>query len=82
MGILGFAFGSVSPVLAYLLSPNYLNDPNSIFHSTGQAATYLDTCLNGDGNLAKDFNISGSVAQPLEQFYEVAKKINNITFFF
>ena len=79
MGILGFVFGSVSPVLAYLLSPNYLNDPKSIFHSTGQAATYLDTCLNGDGNLAKVFNISGSVAQPLEQFYEVAKKINNIT---
>lgn len=76
MGILGFIFGTVSPVLTELLSPDYLNDPNSFFGATGNAAQYINTCLNGDGDLAKDLNVSNSVAAPLSQFNELAKTIN------
>ena len=76
MGILGFIFGTVSPVLTELLSPEYLTSPNSLFGTVGNAPKYIDTCLNGDGDLARDLNVSGSVAEPLAQFNKLANTIN------
>ena len=71
LGILSYIFGAVSPVLTFLLSKDFLPE--------GDASNYIDICLNGDGDLAKEFDIMNSIAKYLEVFNDISRTIENLS---
>ena len=79
MGILSFIFGTFSPVLTYLLSPEYMNEPNSVFKSVGDGIEYIDVCLNGDGDLARKLNVDDKAMEYILQFHNVSKEFRSYT---
>ena len=79
LGIISYIFGAISPVLTYLLSKEYLNDPNSLFHGMGEAPNYIDVCLNGDGNLVSALHVLDGVAKYIEEFTAVSRVIESLS---
>ena len=79
LGIISYIFRAISPVLTYLLSKEYLSDPNSLFHGMGQAPNYIDVCLNGDGNLVSALHVLDGVAKYIEEFTAVSRVIESLT---
>ena len=79
LGIISYIFGAISPVLTYLLSKEYLSDPSSLFKGKGDAANYIDVCLNGDGDLVSALHVLDGVAKYIEEFTAVSRVIESLT---
>ena len=75
LGIVSFIFGAVSPVLAYVLEPEFLKT----FGAVGGAETYVDVCLNGDGDLATKMNISATLAPNIERFNNISRVVETFS---
>lgn len=75
LGIVSFIFGAVSPVLAYVLEPEFLKT----FGAVGGAETYVDVCLNGDEDLATKMNISATLAPNIERFNNISRVVETFS---
>ena len=51
IGIISSIGKNMAPVIDYIMSPEYMNLPDSLFGSGGGAVDKLDICRNRDGNL-------------------------------
>lgn len=76
LGIVGLVGGQIAPVLNFILSPSYLNSAESIFGSGGPTTTYIDICLNGDGNLLSQLPIPTQDTETLDKVYNLSQKID------
>lgn len=79
-GLLGVVGSDGVGVMQYAFGPENL-DPNNddpIILKGGEAFDYINTCLNGDGNLASQLGLSkdGSGAESLDQLYKMDAKVN------
>ena len=75
LGIVTYIFNAISPVMTYLLSKDYLEDPSSLFSQTGDSAQYVDICLNGNGDLSTALGVGSGPAADLEKFDFYSKGI-------
>ena len=75
LGIVTYIFNAISPVMTYLLSKEYLEDPSSLFSQTGDSAKYVDICLNGNGDLSTALGVGSGPAADLEKFDFYSKGI-------
>ena len=75
LGIVTYIFNAISPVMTYLLSKEYLEDPSSLFSQTGDSAKYVDICLNGNGDLSTALGVGSGPAADLEKFDSYSKGI-------
>ena len=75
LGIVTYIFNAISPVMTYLLSKDYLEDPSSLFSQTGDSAKYVDICLNGNGDLSTALGVGSGPAADLEKFDSYSKGI-------
>ena len=75
LGIVSYIFNTISPVMTYLLSKEYLSDPSSLFSQTGDVADYIDICLNKDGDLSTALDVGSGPAADLEKFDSYSKGI-------
>ena len=79
IGIISSIGKNMAPVIDYIMSPEYMNSPNSIFGSGGGAVDKLDKCLNGDGNLTNSLgenNLEGT--SDLSKYYNLSLSYQDI----
>ena len=75
LGIVSEIGEQISPVMGYLLSPDYLASPGSLFGGNKDTADFVDTCLNRDGNLTYLMGGSDDNTQSLNTFYILAQQL-------
>ena len=76
LGIVGLVGGQIAPVLNFILSPSYLNSAESIFGSGGSTTTYIDICLNRDGNLLSELPLPTQDTETLDKVYNLSQKMD------
>ena len=63
----------MAPVIDYIMSPEYMNLPDSLFGSGGGAVDKLDICLNRDGNLTNSLGESNLIGtSELSKYYNLS----------
>ena len=79
-GLLGVVGSDGVGVMQYAFGPENLdqNNDDPIILKGGEAFDYINTCLNGDGNLASQLGLSkeGSGADSLDRLYQMDAKVN------
>ena len=75
LGIVSEIGEQISPVMGYLLSPDYLSNPGSLFGGNNDTADFVDTCLNKDGNLTYLMGGSDDNTKSLNTFYLLAQQL-------
>lgn len=75
LGIVSLIGGQIAPVLSYILSPQYLNSNDCIIPGGQQSSSYINTCLNSDGNLLPLLPIPSLDEDNLNLFYNLSQKI-------
>jgi hypothetical protein len=81
--IVGAAFGVVGviatdsiPVLNYVLSTTYLNSGKLI--TDANAASYIDTCFNGNGDLSQKLNLNSGYSSVVIQLADASLKMSTV----
>ena len=73
IGIISSIGKNMAPVIDYIMSPEYMNLPDSLFGSGGGAVDKLDICLNRDGNLTNSLGESNLIGtSELSQYYNLS----------
>ena len=78
LGLVSEIGNQVTPVIGYLLSPSYLGSSNSIFGGDQQTAGYINTCINGDGDLSKAMGALSPQTNNLSLFYTLSQQLEGI----
>ena len=62
LALVGRIGGDMMSVISYVVSiDNFKSENPILLNKLGQANQYLNVCLNGDGDIATELNISGSI---------------------
>ena len=77
LGIVSSVSKQLSPVMGYLLSPDYISSPNSVISAVGNTGEMLDVCLNQDGNLSTVMEV-GDEGNQFDSYYESSAYLGNI----
>ena len=73
IGIISSIGKNMAPVIDYIMSPEYMNLPDSLFGSGGGAVDKLDICLNRDGNLTNSLGESNLIGtSELSKYYNLS----------
>ena len=73
IGIISSIGKNMAPVIDYIMSPEYMNLPDSLFGSGGGAVDKLDICLNRDGNLTTSLGESNLIGtSELSKYYNLS----------
>ena len=78
LGIVGEIGAQVSPVIDFILSPDYLNSSESILGGGGDTSNYINTCLNGNGDLSEEMEANTTETQELNKVYNLSQQINQL----
>ena len=78
LGIVGEIGAQVSPVIDFILSPDYLNSSESILGGGGDTSNYINTCLNGNGDLSEEMEANTTETQELNTVYNLSQQINQL----
>ena len=70
-GFIGCLIKNMSQVIQHTLTTKNLRDDNPVVFEKNPYIKYLDVCINGDGNLAKELNLT--------EDFEILKNISNIS---
>lgn len=75
VGLIGSIGGDVMSVLSFIMSKENFESKNPIIlDKIGEAVQYLNCCMNGDGDIAGQLNISGQIGS-FDQIYTAQAKI-------
>ena len=77
LGIVSSVSKQLSPVMGYLLSPEYISSENSVISAVGNTGDMLDTCLNGNGNLSTVMQV-GDEGNQFDNYYESSAYLGEI----
>lgn len=77
LGIVSSVSKQLSPVMGYLLSPEYIKKPDSVISAGEETGDMLNTCLNGDGNLAGTMGVGGT-EEKFDNFYNSSSYLGSI----
>ena len=78
LGIVGEIGAQVSPVIDFIFSPDYLNSSESILGGGGDTSNYINTCLNGNGDLSEEMEANTTETQELNKVYNLSQEINQL----
>ena len=82
LGVVSEIGYQMAPVVNYIMSPSYLNSSSSLFGDPS-SAKYIDTCVNGDGNLYTAMNAKSNETIIIDDFYALSlqyQKYNESSF--
>ena len=77
LGIVSSVSKQLSPVMSYLLSPEYISSDNSVISAEGDTGNMLNTCLNGDGDLSDSMNVEENERQ-FNDYYNSSSYLGQI----
>ena len=77
LGIVSSVSRQLSPVMGYLLSPEYLEKPDSVISAGGDTGNMLDICLNQDGDLSETMEVSEN-EEKFDQYYNASSYLEKI----
>ena len=60
IGLIGSFFKDLTNVIQYMISTENLKSEEPKMFGKNRYIKYLDVCLNGDGNLGKEFGLTNS----------------------
>ena len=76
IGLIGRIGGDMMSVISYVVSlDNFNSDEPVLINKLGSANQYLNVCLNGDGNIADQLDISNSIGS-FDDIYVAQRKID------
>lgn len=76
IGLIGRIGGDMMSVISYVVSlENFNSDEPVLINKLGSANQYLNVCLNGDGNIADQLDISNSIGS-FDDIYVAQRKID------
>ena len=78
LGIVGEIGSQVSPVINFIFSPDYMNSPDSILGGDDKTGGFINTCLNGNGDLSGEMNANTTDTQKLNEVYQLSQNIKQL----
>ena len=80
-GLLGIVGTDGVGVISYIFGEDNLIKSGEPIVLTGDTGVYINTCVNGNGDLAEQLGLKnqGEGLQQIEELYKLEKTINNIT---
>ena len=76
IGLIGRIGGDMMSVISYVVSlENFNSEEPVLINKLGSANQYLNVCLNGDGNIADQLNISNSIGS-FDDIYVAQRRID------
>ena len=76
IGLIGRIGGDMMSVISYVVSlENFNSEEPVLINKLGKANQYLNVCLNGDGNIADELNISNSIGS-FDDIYVAQRRID------
>ena len=76
LGLIGRIGGDMMSVISYVVSlENFNSEEPVLINKLGSSNQYLNVCLNGDGNIADQLNISDSIGS-FDDIYVAQRKID------
>ena len=74
-GLLGIIGKDGSSIVHYTISQKNLESEKPFLLGTGDISNYINTCVNGDGNLKEAFDV-GEIMDDLDELYKIKDTIN------
>ena len=87
IGLIGNLVKDLTNVVEYISSSENLRSDNPMIFGKSNVTNYLDVCLNGDGNLAKElklednFDFINNITNITDESYDLTNMTNNKTSF-
>ena len=76
IGLIGRIGGDMMSVISYVVSlDNFNSEEPVLINKLGSANQYLNVCMNGDGNIADQLNISNSIGS-FDDIYVAQRRID------
>ena len=76
IGLIGRIGGDMMSVISYVVSlDNFNSEEPVLINKIGSANQYLNVCMNGDGNIADQLNISNSIGS-FDDIYVAQRRID------
>ena len=76
IGLIGRIGGDMMSVISYVMSlDNFNSEEPLLINKLGSANQYLNVCMNGDGNIADQLNISNSIGS-FDDIYVAQRRID------